>query len=266
MDHVAIGPTGGLGGHEFVDYSIPTGGRLKAIHVFASEYIDAIQFECIDSTGNQVMLPKIGGWGGTEEVFVLDDDEYLVAISGMCDWYIDTIQFHTNKRASQTFGGTHAHNEFRLEVPVGYEVAGLFGRFDWFIDALGVIGRTHTPAQTPEPAGKPATKKAAPAAKKAAPAPTPAADGERTPKPKDLEKIEGIGPKIAGLLVENGIVDLAALAQADVEQLRTILKGAGSRYATADPTTWPEQAALGARGDWSGLTELQKKLDKGRRS
>jgi len=50
-----------------------------------------------------------------------------------------------------------------------------------------------------------------------------------------------------------------------VEQLKEILHDAGSRYAMADPSTWPQQAALGAKGEWEKLTVLQKELDKGKR-
>jgi predicted flap endonuclease-1-like 5' DNA nuclease len=103
------------------------------------------------------------------------------------------------------------------------------------------------------------------AAAPAAPAPKTPAQGEgRTPRLKDLERVEGIGPKIAELLVDHGIHDLADLASAPVERLREILAGAGRRFRLADPTTWPEQAALGARGLWDDLAALQTRLKGGR--
>lgn len=80
----------------------------------------------------------------------------------------------------------------------------------------------------------------------------------------DLKTVEGIGPKIEKLLKENGIADLAALAEADEKNLREILFAAGSRYRIHDPTTWPEQAALAVKGDWETLHELQDKLKGGR--
>ena len=86
----------------------------------------------------------------------------------------------------------------------------------------------------------------------------------REPRPKDLELIEGIGPKIAALLIEHGIYDLADLAQAPVEQLRHILAGAGRRFRLADPASWPEQAALGAAGAWDRLSAFQTRLKAGR--
>jgi predicted flap endonuclease-1-like 5' DNA nuclease len=86
----------------------------------------------------------------------------------------------------------------------------------------------------------------------------------REPHSKDLQLVEGIGPRIAALLVEHNIYDLADLAATPVERLREILAGGGARFRLAEPATWPEQAALGAAGDWAGLTQLQARLKGGR--
>jgi len=84
-------------------------------------------------------------------------------------------------------------------------------------------------------------------------------------KPDDLKKIEGIGPKIASILVESGIDTFEKLAQADPEKISALLieKG-GKRYAMHDPSTWPKQAALAAAGKWDELAELQDQLKGGR--
>lgn len=80
----------------------------------------------------------------------------------------------------------------------------------------------------------------------------------------NLQRIEGIGPKIAEILTAHGITTFADLAEADVTRLREILKEAGPRYRLSDPETWPEQARLAAQGDWEGLFELQGQLKGGR--
>ncbi len=80
----------------------------------------------------------------------------------------------------------------------------------------------------------------------------------------DLTKIEGIGPKIAGLLAEGNILSFATLAATELGRLEEILEAAGSRYRLADPTSWSEQASLAAGGEWNKLTELQDKLSGGR--
>ena len=91
-----------------------------------------------------------------------------------------------------------------------------------------------------------------------------AGDTERQPRAKDLERVEGIGPKIAELLIAHDIFNLADLAQTPVERLREILGAAGRRFRLADPGSWPEQAKLGASGMWDAMTELQSRLRAGR--
>jgi large subunit ribosomal protein L21 len=82
----------------------------------------------------------------------------------------------------------------------------------------------------------------------------------------DLTKVEGIGPKIAELLQAEKIRSFSELASAPVDRLREILAAGGSNFATHDPTTWPEQAALAAAGDWEAFDKLKAELDGGRRA
>ncbi len=116
---------------------------------------------------------------------------------------------------------------------------------------------------------------AAPAAMLAAPA-KPAARATATLVPSaapasaakshdqsDLEAIEGIGPKIAGVLRDAGITTFAQLAAAEVSALSEILQGASIRL--ADPATWPEQAQLAADEKWDEFKALQDSLKGGRR-
>jgi predicted flap endonuclease-1-like 5' DNA nuclease len=79
-----------------------------------------------------------------------------------------------------------------------------------------------------------------------------------------LERIEGIGPKVAGLLNEAGIRTYAQLAETNVERLRQIMQA--NRLNFINPATWPEQARLAAGERWQELETLQNKLKGGRRS
>jgi predicted flap endonuclease-1-like 5' DNA nuclease len=81
--------------------------------------------------------------------------------------------------------------------------------------------------------------------------------------PDDLELIEGIGPKIATLLKQNGITSFVQLADCDVADLRRILDQGGRRFQVANPGTWPQQARLIATGQWDALKELQDRLASG---
>jgi large subunit ribosomal protein L21 len=83
-------------------------------------------------------------------------------------------------------------------------------------------------------------------------------------KPDDLTKIEGIGPKINELFQTAGIKTFADLASAKVERLSEILHAAGARFASHNPGTWPEQAALARDGKWAELKTWQDALDGGK--
>jgi oligopeptide/dipeptide ABC transporter ATP-binding protein len=83
--------------------------------------------------------------------------------------------------------------------------------------------------------------------------------------PDDLQKIEGIGPRIAALLQEAGVTTFAQLANTEVGQLQEILQKAGSRFQMADPSSWPQQAELAAAGKWAEFETLQRQLTSGRR-
>jgi chromosome segregation ATPase len=83
-------------------------------------------------------------------------------------------------------------------------------------------------------------------------------------KKDDLTKIEGIGPKINGLLNDAGIYTFAKLSATKYEKLKTILEEAGERYRMHDPSTWPKQAELAANGKWDELKKLQDELKGGK--
>ncbi len=108
-------------------------------------------------------------------------------------------------------------------------------------------------------AAKAPVKKAAP--KKAAPK---KAVAKAPAKKDDLKKIEGIGPKIAQILQENGILTFEDLGKAKITSLRKFLAEAGPRYKMHEPKTWPKQAKLAAKGDWDKLTKLQDELKGGK--
>ena len=85
----------------------------------------------------------------------------------------------------------------------------------------------------------------------------------KPPPPDDLKIVEGIGPKISGVLQAAGITTWAQLAATDVDELKRILAKAKIRL--GDPGTWPEQASLAAEARWDELSALQDSLKGGRR-
>jgi predicted flap endonuclease-1-like 5' DNA nuclease len=79
----------------------------------------------------------------------------------------------------------------------------------------------------------------------------------------NLQIVEGVGPKIEGLLKDGGINKWGELADTSVTRLQEILDAAGSRYRLANPKTWPQQGKLAHEGKWDELIEYQKFLDAG---
>ena len=79
----------------------------------------------------------------------------------------------------------------------------------------------------------------------------------------DLTIIEGIGPKVAKVLGEAGILTFAQLAQANADDIQNILNEADLKM--MDPTSWPAQAKLAAENDMDGLKKMQDKLSGGRK-
>lgn len=79
----------------------------------------------------------------------------------------------------------------------------------------------------------------------------------------DLVRIEGIGPKVARVLADAGIVTFAELAHAKASDVQKILNEAGMQM--MDPEGWIDQAKLAAKGDWDAFEKLQDQLKGGRK-
>ena len=81
-------------------------------------------------------------------------------------------------------------------------------------------------------------------------------------KADDLTLIEGIGPKIAGILNQFGIKTFAQLAATELPVLEKLLKDNGLQF--TKPASWAAQARLAADGKLDELKALQEKLTAGR--
>jgi predicted flap endonuclease-1-like 5' DNA nuclease len=83
-------------------------------------------------------------------------------------------------------------------------------------------------------------------------------------KKDDLKAIEGIGPKIEGLLKDAGMNTWEKLSKTSVKDIQAVLDEAGPRYKLADPGSWPKQAEFAFHGRWDDLQEYQDFLVGGR--
>jgi predicted flap endonuclease-1-like 5' DNA nuclease len=119
-------------------------------------------------------------------------------------------------------------------------------------------------SKTSKPAKK-AVKTEAPVAAKKAPKAAEKKDAPVAAKKADkLNKIEGIGPKIATVLNEGGVESFAVLATKSPEDIRAILDAAEGNFKAHDPGTWPKQAEMAAAGNWDELKVWQDELNGGK--
>ncbi len=80
----------------------------------------------------------------------------------------------------------------------------------------------------------------------------------------DLTKVEGIGPKIKGLLNDDGIWSWKQLSEVSVERIQKVLDNAGPRYRVHNPASWPMQADMCHKGEWDKLDKWQDEHKGGR--
>ncbi|KUL27822.1 hypothetical protein ADL15_33855 [Actinoplanes awajinensis subsp. mycoplanecinus] len=80
---------------------------------------------------------------------------------------------------------------------------------------------------------------------------------------EELERIEGIGPKMADALRAAGIHSFAQLAESDDDTKRSAIRAAGLSFAPS-LVTWSRQARLIADGDEEAFAELTARLIAGR--
>ena len=82
-------------------------------------------------------------------------------------------------------------------------------------------------------------------------------------EPDNLQRIEGVGPRIAAALDGAGLRTYRAIAGADEEQLSAALREAGLSFAPS-LVTWHLQARLLAAGDEEGLAAIKAEMTAGR--
>lgn len=109
---------------------------LTEIVVRSGAIIDNITFVC------GVKRYSHGGSGGSERRFVLEKDEFIVAINGSYTRFcnmdcISSLSFKTDKGREFSVGNTAAANKFEFKAPKGMHICALFGNADKFLGNIG---------------------------------------------------------------------------------------------------------------------------------
>ncbi len=104
----------------------------------------------------------------------------------------------------------------------------------------------------------------APVAEVPAPAEPKKARAKKATEGDDLTQIEGIGPKVAGALINAGITTFVQLAAMSADDLVRIVKVEAGVRIVGDAKTWPKQAQFLVDGDLEGFEAYKDRLVGGR--
>lgn len=76
----------------------------------------------------------------------------------------------------------------------------------------------------------------------------------------DIQKINGIGPKLEEVLHGSNIKSFQDILDTPMDTLKDIIKNAGSNFSLIDPSTWHDQAAIAVRGAWDEFEKFQDNM------
>lgn len=172
-----------------------------------------------------------------------------------------------NARLKAELGGRAAPAGAAADVPDDAVDTGTEAAIDARVPADEPEPATEAPDPVTDPVTDPTAEPEVPSGEPVEPiaafAPAPEPTDDAPIALDDLTVIEGVGPAIAELLNRIGVHTWAELGRTEVSLLRTMLSDAGPQFATHQPDTWPEQAALLAAGRWDDFHALVARLDGG---
>jgi len=91
------GTKSGTGFDMLSSISDPFPANLKSIKVRSGDRIDALECMFTLASGGEFSTGRMGGGGGKEQIFTLNDNERIIRIEGRSGSQIDRLQFFTNQ-------------------------------------------------------------------------------------------------------------------------------------------------------------------------
>jgi phospholipase C len=141
-----FGPSGGDGGNSSNLPDLPFGGHITGLSIYVSSHVDAILVSYVDANGNSGVLPWQGGSNrkGMPSVITFAAGEFITAVSGRYDDYLESFTITTNVKTYGPYGptGKTGGTTFSYAVWAGYDLIGFFGQAGTTIDALGCVLRS----------------------------------------------------------------------------------------------------------------------------
>ncbi len=138
------GPFGGRGGRSF-EMLPPDGSQIYAIGINGDGWINRMIVWYIEEDGT-IYSNSVGGSGDYyihyfnrndpfHHEYDPDDPEYIYYVSGRCGTYLDRLSIYTNVK-SFTYGG-RGGRPFYAQVPDGFQILGLWGTANVYVNRIG---------------------------------------------------------------------------------------------------------------------------------
>ncbi len=138
-----FGPSGGDGGNSSNQPDVPAGGHITGLSIYVSSHVDAIVVSYVDAHGKSGVLPWQGGSNrkGAPSVLTFAAGEFITAVSGRYDDYLEQLTVTTNVKTYGPYGpsGKTSGTAFSYPVWPGYQLIGFFGQAGTTIDAVGCV-------------------------------------------------------------------------------------------------------------------------------
>jgi small subunit ribosomal protein S1 len=193
-----------------------------------------------NAVADETLTFKVIEFNRDDKRIIVSHTRYLEDIRKEADQMVESEKTREKEEVKKTIKATQSKVELST-----------FGDIEGFSELKEQMAAASAPAASAPAAKELVKEEKAPKAAKAG-------------KGDEFRKIEGIGPKIEELLHEAGYNTFADLAAASVDAIKEVLNAAGSRYQMHDPTTWPMQADLAAKGEWDALKAWQENAKGGK--
>ena len=131
---------GGSGGGWFNDPQPSPTTKIKTIHLWGGQYVDAIQIIWADKDGNLIPGVKHGGNGGGLVSLHLGFDEYITTVGGRAGAMVDFLFFRTNKGRVISAGGSGGGDFEVFYGNSGGFLSGISGSCGNLLDAISFQG------------------------------------------------------------------------------------------------------------------------------
>jgi hypothetical protein len=124
--------------------------RLKKISIKHHCRVEKIQVTLVNNAGKKAII-EAGGTEGKWSHIYLDNDEYIIRVTGRSGTLIDQITFYTNKRRKLGPYGGNGGTPFSIQVPRNSRVVGFRGKYGNAINQIGLVYITKNSSNSSKP-------------------------------------------------------------------------------------------------------------------